>query len=164
MLIIREEEPEDATAISRLVAEAFAPMPFSDGSEAQLVEALRRDGDLLLSLVAEQAGAVIGHIGFSPITVGGKDAGWVQMAPVSVTPPLQRCGVGSALIHAGIAEMRARGAKGVGVEGDPNYYERFGFAKTDAMFIPGPHAIYYRALLIDGEMPEGEVHYAPAFY
>jgi len=50
---IRPEQPGDEDAIHELTLAAFEPMPFSDGSEAPIVRSLRGDGDLTISLVAE---------------------------------------------------------------------------------------------------------------
>lgn len=160
---IRPERAGDEAEIYEVVRSAFDGMPFSDGTEPDLVDRLRANGELLLSLVAEDD-AIIGHIGFNPITVGSKDCGWVQLSPVSVIPARQRSGVGRSLIKAGIAEMRRQGFKGVGVEGDPNYYERFGFCRIEGLEPAGPHPQYFRALVLAGEAPQGEVRYAPAFY
>mgnify|MGYP006192782465 CR=1 FL=1 len=58
---IRPEQPGDEAAIHDLVARAFAPMPFSDGDEQDLVDALRAAGDLVESLVAvDSAGTIAG--------------------------------------------------------------------------------------------------------
>ena len=100
---IRPEQSGDEAAIHDLVRRAFEPMWFSDGSEPDLVDALRAAGDLALSLVAVTAqGGVIGHIGFSPVTIDQRECGWFQMAPVSVLPELQLKRIGSALTAAGI--------------------------------------------------------------
>ncbi|MCB2074898.1 MAG: N-acetyltransferase [Novosphingobium sp.] len=160
---IRPERPGDEDRIHAVVAEAFDGMPFADGTEPDLVDRLRGNGELLLSLVAE-TDTIIGHIGFNPISIDGKDCGWVQLSPVSVVPSRQRSGIGSALIKAGIAEMRRRGVRGIGVEGDPAYYERFGFTVIEGLGIAGPHAEYFRALVLSGDAPIGEVRYASAFY
>lgn len=163
---IQPEAPGDYGAIYDLVKRAFAPMPFSDGGEQDLVDALRDTGDLALSLVAiSPEGAVIGHIGFSPVTIGHSACQWFQMAPVSVTPELQHKGIGSALIHAGIEQLRAQGAGGVAVVGNPVYYERFGFAVLAGLAPESAHdAPYFRAQVLAGDTPNGTLRYAPAFY
>ena len=118
----------------------------------------------MLSLVAGgEAGKIIGHIGFSPVTIGETDSGWFQMAPVSVLPASQSQGVGSALIEAGVAEMRRRGADGIGVVGNPAYYERFGFVRSAAFGPEGHDAQYFRAMVLRGSEPAGIVRYASAF-
>lgn len=164
-LTIRSEAPGDERAIHELVERAFAPMPFSDGTEQDLVDLLRERGELFLSLVAtDDAGAIVGHIGFSPATIDHEDCGWFQMAPVSVEPALQRRGIGSALIREGIERLGQRGALGVAVVGDPGYYERFGFGKLAGLASPSDHdAPYFRAMVLTGEQPAGTLRYAPAF-
>jgi putative acetyltransferase len=162
---LRPEQPSDAAAIHDLTKRAFAPMPFSEGDEQELVDALRAAGDLVLSLVAvDGAGTIIGHIGFSPVTINGAACDWLQLAPVSVSPEVQRSGIGSALVRAGLAQVRERGAGGVAVVGDPGYYERFGFAVVPGLAPLSDHdAPYFRALLLSGEAPQGMLRYAPAF-
>lgn len=49
---IRLERSEDATIIHALTETAFKGMPFSDDTEAKVVNALRAAGALALSLVA----------------------------------------------------------------------------------------------------------------
>ncbi|MGL5010052.1 MAG: GNAT family N-acetyltransferase, partial [Paracoccaceae bacterium] len=97
-LHIRDERPTDHRAIHDLTAAAFAPMAFSDGTEPAIIAALRADGDLVLSLVAEDAGFIIGHVAFSPVTVAGVHGGWFGLGPIAVRPGWQRRGVGGALI------------------------------------------------------------------
>ena len=162
---IRPEQPSDQAAIHEVVERAFAPMPFSDGTEPDLVDALRLAGDLALSLVAVSAqGKVIGHIGFSPVTIDGADCGWFQMAPVSVLGEFQLQGIGSALIEAGLAAMRKAGARGIAVVGNPAYYERFGFRIIPGLAPLADHdAPYFRAQDFDGYPPGGVLRYAPAF-
>lgn len=162
---LRPEQPGDEAAIHDLTKRAFAPMPFSDGDEPELVDALRAAGDLSLSLVAvDGEGAIIGHIGFSPATIDHAACGWFQMAPVSVSPEVQFKGIGSALIEAGLAQLRADGACGVAVVGNPVYYERFGFAIIAGLAPASNHdEPYFRAMVLAGATPGGVLRYAPAF-
>lgn len=162
---IRKELPGDEAAIHDLVKRAFAPMAFSDGDEQDLVDQLRADGDLIVSLVALGGdGMVIGHIGFSPVTIDSTDCGWFQMAPVSVCPSCQLQGIGSALIEAGIDALRARGARGVAVVGNPVYYERFGFSDIAGLAPESEHdRPYFRAKTLQDSAPNGTLRYAPAF-
>lgn len=160
---IRPEAPGDEQAIAEIITAAFANMPFSDGGEAQLVDRLRADGDLALSLVASDGAAIIGHIGFSQITVGGQTGQWFQLAPLAVAPAHQQGGVGSSLAQAGIAAMRGKGAQGIGVLGEPAYYERFGFIRQNGIGMNSPHDEYYRWLTLDRDAPTGTVTFAPAF-
>ncbi|TDC85681.1 N-acetyltransferase [Micromonospora sp. KC606] len=98
---------------------------------ADLVDALR---DTIatcngLSLVAEHAGQVIGHIMFTRSVLDApRRLVEVQvLSPLAVTPEYQKQGVGSALINEGIKTVAERQAPLVFLEGDPGYYARFGF-------------------------------------
>ncbi len=162
-ITIRPEAPGDEAMIFDLTEAAFADMPFSDGDEQHLVNRLREDGDLTLSLVAEDGTRIVGNIAFSPVTISDGAKGWFGLGPVSVWPELHHRGIGGALIKRGIADMRERGANGIVLLGSNEYYPRFGFAHHPQLTYPGPPPEYFQALLLDGEMPVGEVAYAPAF-
>jgi putative acetyltransferase len=162
---IRPEAPGDERTIYDLVQRAFAPMPFSEGDEQDLVDLLRERGELTLSLVAvNPAGTIIGHVAFSPATIDQAACDWYQMAPVAVCPTLQHRGVGSALIREGIGQLRQGGANGVAVVGNPAYYERFGFAVLPGLAPLSEHdAPYFRAMVLAGDAPHGTLRYASAF-
>ena len=162
-ITIRPEAPGDEETIFELTEAAFADMPFSDGDEQHLVTRLRKDGDLTLSLVAEDAERIVGHVAFSPVTISDGTTGWFGLGPVSVWPELHHRGIGGALIKRGIADMRASGAKGIVLLGSNEYYPRFGFAHDSGLSYPGPPPEYFQALLLDGDMPQGVVSYARAF-
>ena len=161
---VRPEAEGDAARIGAVVSAAFADAPHADGDEAALVERLRAGGDLALSLVAEDEEGMIGHIGFSPLTVGGESNGWMQLAPLAVVTHWRGEGVARSLIVRGIAELRERGAQGIGVLGEPALYEKFGFGPASGMILPADQQPFYRALALDGDLPRGEVRYADAFY
>ena len=162
-ITIRPETPADRSAITALVKDAFVGAEHSDGSEPQIVERLRTHGDLTLSLVAEDEDGIVGHIAFSSVEIGDGVTDWYGLAPVSVRPALQGKGIGSALVKRGIADMRQRGARGIVLLGDPQYYGRFGFEHHPQLVFPGPPAEYFQALAIEGDVPSGVVQYAPAF-
>lgn len=161
--IIRTEQPGDEGAIHQLTAAAFKDMPYSEGDEQHLIDALRRDGDLALSLVAEDTARIIGHIAFSRVEISDGTQNWYDLGPVSVWPELQHRGIGSALISQGIADLRERGAVGIVLLGSPVYYARFGFVHEPQLRYPGPPPEYFQCLLLSGELPVGDVTYARAF-
>lgn len=160
---IRPEDAGDESAIFALTEAAFANMPFSDGDEQHLVERLRADGDLALSLVAEDAERIVGHIAFSRVSISDGAQDWYGLGPVSVWPELHGQGIGGALVKRGIADLRQLGAKGVVLLGSPDYYARFGFRHDPQVTFPGPPPEYFQALVLDGDLPSGEVTYARAF-
>ena len=160
---IRPERVGDRSAIQGVVAAAFDGHPHSDGSEPGIVDALRADGDLAISLVAEEGGAIVGHVAFSPVSVSDGSEWWAGLGPVAVDPARQGEGIGTALIERGLDLLRDRGAAGCVVLGDPAYYARFGFAHDPALTYPGPPPEYFQRLVIGNSGAQGVVAYARAF-
>lgn len=161
-LEIRQEQPGDESAIARIVEAAFENHPHSDGSEPRIVSALRESDDLTISLVAF-CEKIVGHVAFSPVRINGVRDGWYGLGPVSVLPARQNEGIGAALVRDGLQRLAAIGAAGCVVLGEPAYYARFGFAHDPHMVLPGVPPRYFQRLVIAGDVPRGEVAYAPAF-
>lgn len=124
MSIIRPETPADFAAIRYINQEAFG-----QAVEADLIERLRARGQLILSLIAEAGGQLVGHIAFSPVEVESNPAAVtvVGLAPMAVLPAHQSDGVGSLLVKTALAECHVLGYDAVVVLGHPDYYPRFGF-------------------------------------
>lgn len=101
-MLIRQETTNDHNTVYNLIREAFAGAEHSDGTEQDLVEALRKNQEAFipeLSLVAEEKGVITGHILFTKMKVG--DDTVLALAPLSVKPEYQRQGIGMALIREG---------------------------------------------------------------
>ena len=160
---IRQETPADIAAIDAVTVAAFANAEHSSHTEQFIVAALRRAGQLAVSLVAEHSGAVIGHVAASPVTIDDADIGWYGLGPVSVVPPLQGQGIGTELIEETLSRLRALGAAGCVVLGEPAYYARFGFEANAAITLPGVPAEYFQALSFGGATPQGSVAYHASF-
>ena len=164
MTTIRPETPADFDAIGRIHLEAFANHPFSRQTEHLIVEELRKAGALNVSLVAVDKGEVLGHIAFSRAKIGGANCGWFMLGPVGVLPDMQRRGIGSQLVEAGLQAIRELGAAGCFLVGDPAFYGRFGFRPNPAQTVEGVPAENSLSLaLTDAPIPEGEVEHHPAF-
>ncbi len=164
-MIIRAEKPQDVKAIELITAAAFAGMPYADGTEHQIINRLREAQALILSLVAEVESGIAGHVAFSAVTINGNHIGWFGLGPISVHPQFQRQGIGSQLIRDGLAQIRGRGAKGCVLEGDPNYYKRFGFKTYPRlMYEKAPAPQYFMALPFYEDVPTGKVEFHEAFY
>ncbi|MET3430155.1 putative acetyltransferase [Actinoplanes tereljensis] len=120
-MTVRREEPRDQLAVESVVRRAFG-----EERVVGLVAALR---PATLSLVAEEAGEVVGHIMFSRCLLDAPPrlVEVQTLSPLSVVPEWQRRGIGSALIAAGLRELDERGVPLVFLEGDPAYYSRAGF-------------------------------------
>jgi putative acetyltransferase len=162
-IIIREETPGDAEAISDVTLAAFKTLKISNLTEPGIITALRAAGALTVSLVAELDGRVIGHIAFSPVTISDGSPGWYGLGPVSVLPELHRQGVGGALIREGLARLRTMGARGCCLVGHPGYYGRFGFEHVDGLGLDGVPPEAFFALAFDGPIPQGTVSFHEAF-
>ncbi|HOP52120.1 MAG TPA: N-acetyltransferase [Synergistales bacterium] len=124
MIEIREERPEDIQGIRNVNELAFGqPM------EADIVDRLRENCPDRLSLVALEAGRVVGHIFFSPVTieVSGRVIEGMGLAPMAVLSDRQGQGIGSHLVRKGLEVLRERNCPFVVVLGHPSYYPRFGF-------------------------------------
>ena len=160
---IRSETAADVDAIVRISRAAFQHHPHSDQTEHLIIARLRAAGALTLSLVAEQNGQMIGHAAFSPVTFSDGSAGWYGMGPIAVAPRHQGQGVGSALVQQGLELLRARGAAGCVVLGEPAYYGRFGFAHRAECVFSGVPAPYFQVLAFGNSKASGEVAYHVAF-
>jgi putative acetyltransferase len=162
MFEIRDETPSDIGAIRTITKAAFADMPYSSQTEAGIIDELRANDAIRLSLVAVFDGEVIGNVVFSDVTIDGV-AGWVGLGPVSVKPGLQRGGIGSALINTGLDRMRGAGAIGCVLVGDAGYYSRFGFKSVSGLGYEGVPDEYVLALPFGDTAPNGAIVYHPAF-
>ncbi|WP_199803347.1 GNAT family N-acetyltransferase [Erythrobacter rubeus] len=156
-IIIRDEVSEDVSAIHELTKIAFAPMPFSAGDEQHLIDALRADGELPVSLVAELKGEIVGHIAFSRVWLNGNPGDWFDLGPVSVKPDLQSRGIGSQLINHGLEQIKQLGAEGCVLIGYPSYYGRFGFRHDPDLTFNGKVNANFQHITFVGETPKAKV-------
>lgn len=123
---IRPETPADYAAVAGVHARAFGR------AVEPAVVALRRQSagyDPELSLVAETAGHILGHVLLMPCAIRllGGDVRAVNVAPIAVDPEHQRRGIGSALIGEAHATARVKGRQIAFLLGEPGYYSRFGY-------------------------------------
>lgn len=129
MMSIRAAMPRDREAI-RLVEEHA----FGQNTEAGLVDALVSGNDVVLELVAEEVGAVVGHVLFSRLYVqnGGDAYPAVALAPLAVEPSFHGTGIGGALIREAHLRLKEAGETLSIVLGEPAYYGRFGYSHERA--------------------------------
>lgn len=161
---IGEERPEDAAAIAALHEAAFG-----GPAEARIVDRLRRDGLIVLSLVAIDREKIVGHVLFSrlAVTVDGRPVLAAALAPLAVRPDRQRQRIGSRLVENALPLLRERGVEAVIVVGHPAYYRRFGFSAALARKLDSSYtgeafmALELRPGALAGR--RGEARYPPAF-
>jgi putative acetyltransferase len=154
----------DAEAIRALHLAAFPT-----AAEAALVARLHEDFDSEISLVAEQAGELVGHVMMSRMSVSGDGRTFraLGLGPVAVMPAMQGGGIGSELIRASLAVAGALGEEVVFVLGEPDYYACFGFSADAAAPFESPYAgpfLMAQWLRSDVAAPaSGSAAYARAF-
>jgi putative acetyltransferase len=126
-LQIRREISSDRAAIGALVGAAF-----KGGAEVLLVDRLREEGDLALSLVATRPEPK-GYLAFSPLHLpdAASVSAWA-LGPLAVLPSYQRACIGTALVREGLRQAQEAGIDLVLVLGEPGYYGRFGFSASAA--------------------------------
>jgi putative acetyltransferase len=164
-LSIRPEEPADSAAIRRVLEAAFPT-----AAEARLVDLLRAGGRLLISLVAEEDGALVGYIAFSPVQIEGEalEGIGLGLAPLAVMPGFQSQGIGSRLVREGLAACQRAGYGFVVVLGGPGFYRRFGFERADLRGLGNEYGADEEFMvreLRDGAIPGrgGVVRFGPEF-
>lgn len=160
-LVIRAAGDADREAIHALVHAAF------EGSgEAELIDRLVADDDVVLELVATHEDKLVGHVLFSRLLVetGTRLVPAVALAPLSVDPECQRTGVGTALVENAHHMLQEAGETLSVVLGDPAYYGRFGYAHDRAAKFESAYQCEALQALSWGGAPEdGKLIYAPAF-
>lgn len=161
--MIREERAGDEAAIFALTEAAFADHPHSEGTEPYIVDRLRADGELVLSLVYESQRGIVGHVAFSSARLSSGDEGWLTLGPISVLPDVQRMGIGGALIAEAKRRLEQAGYRGIILVGDPGYYGRHGFRQGTPITLDGPLAPFVQTYSFDSHTPEATVGFAPAF-
>lgn len=140
-MLIRTEKGGDYHEVYALIQGAFAKAEHSDGTEQDLVVALRKGEAFVpeLSLVAENEGKILGHIMF---TVGNiNDRPILVLAPLSVLPGYQKQGIGTALINKGHQIAKKLGYQYAVVLGSEKYYPRLGYLPAAQFGIKAPFAV-----------------------
>ena len=162
-IIIRNEIDADYDAITEVTAAAFKTLEISNHTEQFIIEALRANNALTVSLIAEVDGHVVGHVAFSPVTISDGTQNWYGLGPVSVLPEHQRKGIGKSLILEGISRLKGLNAKGCCVVGHPDYYRKLGFKNVSRLLHEGVPQQVFLAMSFDGHIPQGTVNFHDGF-
>jgi putative acetyltransferase len=161
--IVRPESPKDVGSVRVLLEKVF-----EDSAEADLVERLRLDGDLVLAMIATDASnKIFGCAAFPRLHVehAGQEFPAVGLAPLAVAEPYRRQGIGTDLVCGGLDCLALRGETLVFVLGDPAYYTRFGFALDLAQpFICVYAGPYFMALRLADTAPRAGIVRYPAVF
>ncbi len=160
---VRHEIADDIDGIRTVNIEAFREHPISRQTEHLIVDALRDRGALDVSLVAVSDGRIVGHIAFSKAGAGDTESDWFLLGPVAVLPELHGQGIGTTLVEAGLKELRACGAAGCVLVGDPGFYARFGFSSFPELTYPGVPQEYVLGIGFTQAEPHGAIEANSAF-
>ena len=161
--IIRPEMPSDEEGIEQVTRNAFASHPHSQQTEQFIIRALRAAHCLSISLVAADAGNIVGHIALSPVTISDGSTDWYGLGPISVEPAVQRRGIGRALMEGGLIELQKIAAQGCVLVGEPAFYTRFGFGNNPALELEGVPQEFFLARSLGPSTARGRVQFHPAF-
>ncbi|EOQ73187.1 N-acetyltransferase [Acinetobacter pittii] len=162
-IIVRDEEITDIEAIEKLTKAAFQNAEHSSHTEHFIVNSLRTQGQLTISLVAIEDGSIIGHVAISPVEMSSGEIGWYGLGPISVHPDKQGCGIGSLLMNKSLQKLKQLGAQGCVLLGEPSYYSRFGFKNYPELILPNVPSEYFQAVTFSGNIPKASVKYHEAF-
>ena len=163
MLKIRDEIDKDIDAITNITAMAFCTKENINPIEQFIIIGLRQANALVISLVAEKNGRIIGHIAFSPVSISDGSTGWFGLGPISVLPKYQRQGIGSALINKGLMLLKQKNAMGCCVVGDPQYYNRFNFRIEKKLVYKEVPPEFFLVLPFEKSIPTGCVTFHEGF-
>ena len=143
-MLIRLEEPKDYSAIHAVNSAAF-----ETDAEANLVDILRKEANPIISLVADEDGAIVGHIIFSPVTLTRHAQLKIMgLGPMAVLPAQQRHGIGSMLVRTGLEKCKQIGYGAVIVLGHSGFYPRFGFTPSDRYDIRCEYDVPVEAFMV----------------
>lgn len=165
---VRPEQFTDHNRITQIHRSAFGR-----DQEGRLVHRLRRDNDLLLSLVAEMDdGRLVGHIAFSPSRAEHGNSSLpegVALGPLAIMPRYQKRGIGRGLVEQALIHQALQQFPWVVVVGAPHYYTRFGFVAANPLGLRLPFSVPPKSFMVrwshnEAVLPKGAtIHYHSAF-
>lgn len=166
MIDIHREKPGDEAEIRTVNDRAFG-----QPDESRIIDAIRRAKHSAISLVATDGSKIVGHILFTPILIEPHVPSLhvMGLGPMAVLPDVQRCGIGTRLVEAGLRECARVGCDVVIVIGHPEFYPRFGFRRAGAYQLRSgfdvPDDVFMVAELTAGALAGrgGLVRYVPEF-
>jgi len=133
-ILIRCASQNDFYATEFITREAFWNLYRSGADEHFVLHNLRQSNNYIftLDLVAIIDGEIVGHIISSKAYIinNANSSEVLCLGPISVPQEFQNLGIGSMLINESICIAKELAYPAIILYGDPNYYNRFGFANA----------------------------------
>ena len=147
----RGEEPK---------VDALLRAAFPDPSEANLVHALRKSGDIAGEIVLPMGDQIIGYYALSKMQ---SPKGWLCLAPVAIAPDMQGRNFGLRMMGM-LCEWAKRSNQTIVVLGAPAFYEKAGFSTKRAKNLTSPYPISHTMITGPGDdAPQHALTYAKPF-
>lgn len=162
-IVIRNETGADEGAITEVTVAAFKTLEISSHTEQFIIEALRAAEALMVSLVAEVDGRVVGpyrlltryHCGRHPELVRARAGFGAAGAPAARHRQSAHTG--------GVVKAARHECARVLPRGHLGYYNQFGFKNTSGLVYEGVPEDAFFALSFDGRYPQGTVVFHEGF-
>ena len=135
MIHIADEQPFDVAAREALLDRVMGRERVLKPSERLREGRLPAPG---LALVARDGDRLVGSVRLWNVVAGGREA--LLLGPLAVERGVQGRGAGAGRLQVGLRRASLAGHKAVILVGDPEYYQRFGFAASpvSGLVMPGP--------------------------
>jgi len=164
---VREQRPDDADAVHRLIGRAFSDDPDVAPLDADLG---RLAGTC--AYVADVAGEVVGQVRLTWCWIDAEErlVDVLVLSPLSVDPDHRRRGNGAALVARAVQRAAELGVPAVFLEGDPAYYGRLGFRGAAAFGVipasPRVPTAAFQAVTFEAYEPwmTGQIVYPDVFW
>ena len=158
-IIIRNESPEDYTAVEKITREAFYNMYVPGAVEHYLVHIMREHEDFIpeLDFVVELDGKVVGNIMYTKarlVDEQGQEKEILTFGPVSIAPEHQRKGYGKRLIEHSFQRAVELGYDTVVIFGSPSNYVSCGFQSCKKYNVCVDGGKYPAAMMVKELIPD----------
>ena len=151
----RPLKPGEEQQVDALLREAFP-----DPSEANLVHALRKSGDIAGETVLPMGDRIVGYYALSKMVA---PKGWLCLAPVAIAPDVQGRNFGLRMMGM-LCEWAKLSNQTIVVLGAVPFYERAGFSNARAQNLTSPYPLTHTMLVANHDpTPKATLAYPKPF-
>lgn len=173
-IIIRNETPNDYSAVENLTREAFWNIYRPGCTEHYVLHCFRNDPAFVpeLDLVLEQDDQLAGHILYVRAALETNDGRMLPIltfGPLSIDPAHQKEGLGKLLVDTSLEKAAGLGFGAVAITGNPAFYGKSGFVtgkSRNIRYADDPEADYFLVKELASGFLDGVsgVYHDPAGY